>query len=76
VRAYPDNHRRLFDGGNDLELAATLRAVFEVDIEHALEQARPAHARRGVCVFLGVSSSELNPSIRVNGMAKILKFLN
>ena len=31
-----DNHLRLFDGGDNLEVAATLRAVFEVDIEHAL----------------------------------------
>jgi hypothetical protein len=46
VREYLDNHRRRFDGGDDLELGATLRAVFEVNIEHALEQARPAHARR------------------------------
>ena len=41
-----DYHRRLFDGGDDLQLAATLRAAFDVDVEHALEQARPAHARR------------------------------
>ena len=42
MREYPDNHRRLFDGGDDLKVAAALRAVFEVDSEHALEQARPA----------------------------------
>ncbi len=46
MRKYPDNHRRLFDDGDDLQGTATLRAVFEVDIEHALEQARPAHACR------------------------------
>ena len=46
MREYPDNHRRLFDDGDDLQGTATLRAVFEVDIEHALEQARPAHACR------------------------------
>ena len=39
------NHRRLNDGGNDLQGAAALRAVFEIDIEDALEQAHPAHAR-------------------------------
>ena len=39
------NHRGIFDGGNDLQGAAALRAVFEIDIEDALEQARPAHAR-------------------------------
>ena len=54
MREYPDNHRRLFDGGDDLELASTLRAVFEVEVEHAPEQARPAHARGCVCVLLGV----------------------
>ena len=46
MREYPDDYRRLFDGGDNLEVAATLRAVFEVDIEHALEQPRPVHARR------------------------------
>jgi len=25
----------LFDGGNNLEVAATLRAVFDINIEHA-----------------------------------------
>jgi hypothetical protein len=54
MREDPDNHRRLLDGGDDPELPATLRAVFEVDIEHAPEQARPAHARRCVCVLRGV----------------------
>ncbi len=46
MREYPDNHRRLFDGGDDLQGAATLRAVFDVDSENALGQTRPAHARR------------------------------
>ena len=45
VREYPDNQRRLLDGGNDPELPATLRAVFQVELEHALEKTRPAHAR-------------------------------
>ena len=58
MREYPDNHRRFFDRGDDLQVAATLRAVFEVDIEHALEQTRPAHARRRavlmvVCIIAG-----------------------
>ncbi|MDB5904193.1 MAG: hypothetical protein JWM26_3071 [Betaproteobacteria bacterium] len=52
MREDSDNHRRLFDGGDNLEVAATLRAVFEVDIEHALEQPRPVHARR--CFMCGV----------------------
>ena len=58
MREYPDNHRGLFDRGDDLQVGATLRAVFEVDIEHALEQTRPAHARRravlmAVCIIAG-----------------------
>ena len=43
MREYPDNHRGLFDRGDDLQVAATLQAVFEVDSESALEQTRPAH---------------------------------
>ena len=34
-----------FDGGDDLQGTATLRAVFNVDIEDAFEQVRPTHAR-------------------------------
>ena len=45
-REDPNNHRGLFDDGDNLQVAATLGAVLEVDIEHALEQTRPAHARR------------------------------
>ncbi len=53
MREDPDDHRRLLDGGDDLPVAAALRAVFEVDIEYPLEQARPAHARRrAVRVFV------------------------
>jgi hypothetical protein len=32
------DHRRIDDGGDDLQLAATVRALFEVDGEAALEQ--------------------------------------
>ena len=35
------NHRRLNDGGNDLQGAAALRAVFEIDIEDAQEPSAP-----------------------------------
>jgi hypothetical protein len=31
MREDPDDHRRLLDGGDDLQLAAALRAVFEGD---------------------------------------------
>ena len=34
------DHCRIFDGGDDLKVATTLRAVFEVDSENAFEQAR------------------------------------
>ena len=37
-----DNHRRIFDGGDDLQGAAAVRAVFDVDVEDP----GPAHARR------------------------------
>ena len=42
-----DNHRGLFEGGDNLKVAATLRAVFEVDIEHALEKPRLSPMRAG-----------------------------
>ena len=39
VREYPENQCRLFHRGNNIELAPTLQAVFEVDIE------QPVHRR-------------------------------
>ena len=39
-----DNHRRIFDGGDDLQAAAAVRAV--VDVEDPFEQSGPTHARR------------------------------
>ena len=41
-----DNHRRIFDGGDDLQAAAAVRAVFDVDVEDPFEQPGPTHARR------------------------------
>ena len=32
-----DYHRRRFDSGDDLQAAATIRAVFDVDLENPLE---------------------------------------
>ena len=32
-----DFHRRRFDSGDDLQAAATIRAVFDVDLENPLE---------------------------------------
>ena len=37
VREDFGDHGGLFDGGNDLELAATVRTVFDVDIEHSFQ---------------------------------------
>jgi len=37
----PHDHNRLFDRGDDLQLAAA-RAMLNVDVEHALEQPRSA----------------------------------
>jgi hypothetical protein len=31
------NHRRVFDGGDEFQGTATVRAVFDVDIEHPFE---------------------------------------
>ena len=41
-----DNHRRIFDRGDDLQAAAAVRAVFDVDVEDPFEQPGPTHARR------------------------------
>ena len=38
------NHGRFLDGRDELELSAAVRALFDVDIEHALQQLRPTHA--------------------------------
>jgi hypothetical protein len=40
----PENHWRIFDGGDDLQGAAAVRAV--VDIEDPFDQPGPTHARR------------------------------
>ncbi len=39
------DHRGVNDGGDDLQGAAAVWAVFDVNIENALEQARPTQAR-------------------------------
>jgi len=33
-----DNHRRIFDRGDDLQGSAAVRAVFDVDVEDPFEQ--------------------------------------
>jgi hypothetical protein len=42
----PEDHWRIFDGGDDLQGAAAVRAVVDVDIEDPFEQPGPTHARR------------------------------
>ncbi len=42
--AYDDS--RIFDRGDDLHAPATVRAVFDVDVEDPLEQTRLTQARR------------------------------
>ena len=41
-----DNHRRIFDGSDDLQGAAAVGAALDVDVEDPFEQSRPTHARR------------------------------
>jgi hypothetical protein len=41
-----DDHRRIFNRGDDLQGAATVGAVFDVDVEDSFKQPRPAHERR------------------------------
>ena len=38
------DHRGFFDGGDYFQFTTTVRAVFDVDIEHAFKQAGPANA--------------------------------
>ena len=39
-----DDYRRIFDGGDALQAAAAVGAVFHVDIEDPFEQSGPVHA--------------------------------
>ena len=47
MRDDPDDHGGLLDGGNNLQVAATMRALFDINVENALEQARSARAETG-----------------------------
>jgi hypothetical protein len=40
-----DDELRVLDASDGLQAATTARALFDVNIEDALEQARPTHAR-------------------------------
>jgi hypothetical protein len=71
------DHRRILDGGDDLQGAAAVRAVFDVEIEDAFEQPGPTHARRrAVCVhvigcvhgaILGWTRNDLRAQLSVRG---------
>ena len=41
-----DNHRRILNGGDDLQAAAAVGAVFNVDVEDPFEQSCPTQACR------------------------------
>ena len=48
-----DNHRRIFDGGDALQAAAAVRAVFDVDVEDPFEsRAQLMRARRALRVIV------------------------
>ena len=47
------DHRRIFDRGDDLQVPATVLAVFDIEVEDALEKPRPTHARRHVMRVMG-----------------------
>ena len=40
------DHGGMFDGGDDLQGAAALGAVFHIDLEHSFEQPSPSHEGR------------------------------
>ena len=42
----PCHHGEIFHGGDDLQGAATVRTVLNVDIKYLFEQPGPADARR------------------------------
>ena len=56
-----DNHRRIFDGGDALQAAAAVRAVFDVDVEDPFEQPGPTQARRRV-IACGRKAREVRTS--------------
>jgi hypothetical protein len=57
-----DDHRRIVDGGDDLQGAAAVGAVFNIDIEDPFEEPGPAHARR-LSLTLGVIERGLGDAL-------------
>ena len=60
-----DDHRRIFDGGDDLQAAAAVRPMFNVDVEDPFEQPGPTQARRRV---IACGRSCYRPRLRVGGV--------
>ena len=69
-----DDHRRIFDGGpstrlrtgDDLQAAAAVRAVFDVDVEDPFEQSGPTRALR-FSLTLGVIGRGLGGTLCRSG---------
>ena len=76
VREDPDNHRRLFDGGDEPELPVIPRAVFEVNMERALEQARGLnhHAVLPILRQTPLYCSTLTPDFLTTGLHRSICF--
>ena len=58
MREDPNYHRQFLDGSDDLQLAATLRAVFEINVETAFKQARRRLSHRVVFRVLATFASD------------------
>jgi hypothetical protein len=62
VREDPCDPSRIFDGGDDLQARATVRAVFDIDVKDPLEQTRPTQAcRRAGRVLCGMIACTVRP---------------
>ena len=64
-----DDYRRIFDGGDDLQSAAAVGAVFNVDVEDPFEEPGPAHAR---CFSLSLGVIGRGSVARSGGLGTIL----
>jgi hypothetical protein len=45
MREYPHNHGELFDGGDNLQVTATVRAMVDISVENALAGSFSRYAR-------------------------------
>ena len=65
------DHRWIFNRGDDLQGAAAVRAVLDVDVEDPFEQPGPAHARR-FSLTLGVIGRGLGGTMKKSALLSIL----